>query len=166
MAGIVTANVRAVINSSLDPNNSYPAIATPRDNVDLGITVNFSGSGGGASAAQNHYRARITVPAASTATLDLSSATTNPFGTALAFTTIKALMAYNTGLANVVMDPHSSTGWAAAFADDIVIPPSGVVLMACPGATGWAVVAGVTDTIRFANASGADCLVDFIVIGN
>lgn len=128
-------------------------------------------NGNGANQASQAYAARRTIPASSNESLDLAGGLTNAFGTTLTFTAIKAIAivaaAANTN--DVVVGGAASNGfnsWVGDATDTVKVKPGGMLLIAAPNATGFAVTAGTADLLKIANSSsGSGVTYDIVIVG-
>jgi len=110
------------------------------------------------------------IPASSNDDIDLAGVLTDALGAALTFARVKALVvrAADTNVNNVVVGGASSTfaTWNTGTNAAVVVRPSGLLVLAAPDATAYAVTATSADLLRLTN-SGAGTAVeyDIVVIG-
>jgi hypothetical protein len=113
-----------------------------------------------------------TLSASATEDLDLSgTALTNAIGQAVAFTKIRGLLiraaAANTN--NVIVGGAAANQWftwAGASTHTVTVRPGGLMLLAAPDATGYAVTAGTADLLKIANSAGSTSVTyDIVLIG-
>ena len=124
------------------------------------------GTGTAASKADKIFLDARTLAASANEDPDLAGALTDPFGVAVVFAKVKAILiraaAGNTN--SVVVKPAAATGFLGPFGaatHTITIPPGGAMLLAAP-VGGWAVAAGSADLINIAN-SGAGTGVTYTI---
>lgn len=105
------------------------------------------------------YTETRTIAASGSATLDLAGSLVDSYGTVITFARIKAIiiiaLAANTN--NVVMGAAAATIFQGPLVSDTSVlhtRPGGMTVLVAPDATAWAVGAGSTDMLKFAN-SGA-----------
>lgn len=132
-------------------------IGTAQFNGSQTLDILFAnGVVGTANQANTLYSAQQTaLAAAGVVTMDLDAGTlTDAFGTALVFTSVKALYIKNTST-TVSITLHGLNGSVPGTAQRITIPPGGLYLVCNPSAAGWGITAATTDTIVITNLSGA-----------
>lgn len=113
---------------------------------------------------------RTLAPSASES-LDLAGVLTDVFGALIAFARVKALFIYaaaaNTN--NVVVGGAGANGfvtWVGGAAHTVSVRPGGLMLLAAPDATAYAVTAGTGDLLQVANsAAGTSVTYDVVIIG-
>lgn len=121
--------------------------------------IAFADGTGLGKVAKMHVSTR-TLAASASETLDLAGGTlTDPQGQVVTFTKIKVLhvrpSASNPGTVIVGGTPANGfLGWFGSAANQIAIPPGGVLLIVDPN-TGWTVTAGTGDLLKIANGSGS-----------
>ena len=142
---------------------SYPA--------KTGANYSFT-NGTGANQANMVFVDTRTLAASAAEDLDLSgTALTDAFGTAIAFTAIKAIIvkaaAANTN--DVQVGGDASAGIASIFgnvADFISVKPGGMFCVVAPNATGYALTATTADLLQITNSSsGTGVTYDIIIVG-
>lgn len=113
-----------------------------------------------------------TLSASATEDLDLSgTALVNAIGQSVAFTKIRGLLiraaAGNTN--NVIVGGATSNQWltwVGAGTHTVTVRPGGLLLLAAPDATGYAVTAGTGDLLKIANSAGGSSVsYDIVLIG-
>lgn len=128
-------------------------------------------SGTGADQADRIWHDQRTLTASSTENLDLAGVLTDSFGATVTFARVKLLWIYaaagNTN--NVIVGGEATNGWATwvgAAAHTVTIRPGGLMFLAAPDATAYAVTAGTGDLLKIANSGGGSSVTyDVIVIG-
>lgn len=170
MASVVTANIFVAIKwTALDTTNviapkningQYPANGQP-------LAVNFA-AGNTAGKIDALYVAQVTVPAGSTADLDLNTVV-DPAGNTPNFTKVFGFMFYNNDLAGTKVTIGAGTHPLGPFfgtvTDTIDLYPGFPMMFGRIDATGVAVTNSSADTLHFANAGGIDILVDVLLFG-
>lgn len=101
--------------------------------------------------------------------LDLSGVLLDAYGAICSFARVKLLAVFadaaNTG--NVVVGGAAATQWVGPFgaaAHTVAVRPGGALLFFAPDATGWPVVGGASDFLRFAPSAGTQ-LCDIVIAG-
>ena len=143
---------------------------TVEDSISYNPTLVFV-DGTGANQATKSFLDTRTLAASANESLDLAGGLTDAFGNALTFTKIRALMiraaAGNTN--NVLVGGAASNGFVTPFSDatDVaVVRPGGLLLLAAPDATGYAVTAGTGDLLKVANGGGSSAVTyDIFLLG-
>jgi hypothetical protein len=128
-------------------------------------------NGTGANQADLIYTETRTLGASASVTLDLAGVLTDIYGALITFARIKAIIilaaAANTN--NVLMGAAAATqflGPLGSATDVVNVRPGGWGIFVAPDATAWAVGAGATDFLKFANsAAGTGVTFDLAIIG-
>lgn len=128
-------------------------------------------SGTGLNQSDRVYSETITLAASATVTKDLAGSLVDIFGAVITFVKIKAIivlpLAANTN--NVIMGAAAATqfvGPLGSVTDTISTRPGGMTCLVAPDATAWAVGAGATDFLKFANsAAGTSVTFDLVLLG-
>lgn len=135
----------------------------------LNVEVNTAlDNGTGANQANQVWSDTRTLTTGASETLDLNASLLNAAGESVTFTKIKAIYIRNKGTTTLSIGGAAATQFVAAFgsATDLVkIPPGGVFLLTAPDASGFAVAAGATDSLKVANSAGASIDYDIALIG-
>ncbi len=136
-------------------------------------TVTTLTSGTGLNQADKVWSsAARSIAASSNEDLDLAGSLTDAFGTTITFARIKALYvaAAATNTNNVHVGGAASNqfiNWVANSSDILVVRPGGVLLLAAPDATAYAVTAATGDLLRVANSgAGSAVIYDVVIIGS
>lgn len=167
------------MTATLSSNVSVSVAALLQDGATIGSVAHDIGykmaialtNGSGANQANQAYAGRRTLAASGTENLDLSGGLNNAFGTSLVFTAIKAIVitaaAANTN--DVVVGGAASNGfvsWVGDPTDTVKVKPGGMLVIAAPGAAGFAVTAATADLLKITNsAGGTGVTYDVVVIG-
>lgn len=131
----------------------------------------FLTSGVGLNQVDKMYAETRTLAASGTTTLDLAGSLTDVFGSVLTFARIKmiAIFALAANTNNVLMGAAAGTqflGPLGSNTDTIATVPGGCTICIAPTATGWAVGAGATDFLKFANSAGSTGVTyDLVLLG-
>jgi hypothetical protein len=158
----IVSRITATLTSALDlVTSEAPLVYQKTDDLATGT---------GASQADKIYSDTITIALSSNTSIDLAGVLTDAFGAALTFVKVKAILicaaAANTN--SVQFKPHAANGFLGPFnaaADQLTVPPGGTVLLTAP-VSGWAVGAGATDIMYFANSgAGTGVTFDLVIIG-
>lgn len=159
----LVARVTATQTSALDlANGSFP--------LSLASVVDLA-DGTGAGQADRLFSDRRTLSASGNETLDLAGTLVDAFGATLTFARIKALYiaASSDNTNNVLVGGAASNGfitWVGDATDVVVVRPGGMLLLAAPDATAYAVTAATGDLLKVANSgSGTSVTYDVVVIG-
>lgn len=145
-----------------------PSWKTRRPTASLNVEHAFTGSGGGAGAAEQAYSSQQTINNGSNFDIDMAGVLANDIGETVTLNALKALIVYNRSTTGEITltSTGPATAHVAAVNGTVTIRPGGFFALVCSEATGYAVVGGTTDTLRVANSSGAAVTVDIIVVGN
>lgn len=125
-------------------------------------------SGVGANQASAIFADTRTLTTGANETLDLNGVLSDLLGVIVAFTKVKCLYIRNKGTTALTVGGAAANGFVSPFgsATDVVkIPPGGCLLLFAPDVNGFAVVAATGDMLKIANAAGASCDYDIIIIG-
>lgn len=101
-------------------------------------------------------------------TLDLNGSLTNAVGDSVTFTKVKLLAIKNKGTTTLSVGGAASNGFISPFGastDTVKVPGGGLLVLAAPDATGFAAAAGTADQLKIANAAGAACDYDIVIVG-
>jgi hypothetical protein len=128
-------------------------------------------NGVGANQADRIFHDRRTLAASATEDLDLAGVLLDPFGAAITFAKIRALLiaadAANTN--NVLVGGASANGfvsWVGGATHTVTVRPGGLLLLTAPDATAYAVTAATADLLKIANsAGGTGVTYDIVIIG-
>lgn len=157
----LTARIAAELQNTIDQGTSRASCR-----LDASIVMQ---DGTGTDQADKVFSDRRTLGASASETLDLTNLT-DPFGAALTFAKIKAIMitasADNTN--NVVVGAAGSNqflGPLADASDKLIIPPGGAILLTAPK-SGWTVTNSSTDNLKIENSAGSTGVTyDIMLIG-
>lgn len=111
-----------------------------------------------------------TLSAAASEELDLAGGLSDPFGAALTFVKVVAIMiiAAEANTNSVVVGGAASNAFTGPFADSsdkVAVPPGGCLLLTAPSA-GWTVTAATGDLLKIANSAGSTSVTyDVIIVG-
>lgn len=126
-------------------------------------------NGTGADQANQVWSDTRTLTTGATETLDLNASLTNAIGESVTFTKVKLLMIRSRACTTTLsVGAAAATQFVAYFGsatDVIKILPGGVLLLTSPDASGAAVAAGSTDSLKIANSAGASCDYDIVIVG-
>ncbi len=129
-------------------------------------------SGTGLNQADKIWADTRIIAASGTDDLDLAGVLTDAFGASITFARIKAMLIYAWGANtnNVVVGAAASNqfiNWVGAGTHTVNVRPGGLLLLATPDATAYAVTAGTGDLLRVANsAGGTGVTYDICLIGS
>jgi hypothetical protein len=159
---IVTAQIDATYSNLLD-------LGTGVDNFLKRTKIEMT-NGTGAGAADRMFHDQRTINASANEDLDLAGVLANEFGSTLTFVELRAVMIFaasgNTN--NVLVSRPASNGVPlfSAAGDEIIVPPGGVFLWACPADGKITVTAATGDLLHVANSSsGTSVTYDVVIIG-
>lgn len=161
----VVAWVRPTQTNPLD-------LGTGTFSPDLAKTDFLLTNGTGANQADRLWADTRTINASSNEDLDLAGSLTDAFGATITLARVKLIYvkaaAGNTN--NVVVGGAASNGllnWVADATDKINVRPGGVLLLAAPDATAYAVTAATGDLLRIANSgAGTSVTYDIVIVGS
>lgn len=162
----VKADIAASISGSLTRTSDLATPAAP-------FALEFSGKlkpGTLNNQADLVYADTGTIAASGNVSIDLAGALTGPFGTAVVFVEIVAIMvkaaAENTN--NVIVGGATLNAFLGPFGDatdTVAVGPGQVFLITAPAA-GWPVTAGTGDLLRLANSAGGTGVnYDIVIVG-
>jgi hypothetical protein len=160
LAARIALSIAAELASSVD-------VGTGTHKVDFG--PNFVlGNGTGANQANEIWADTRTIAASGTEDIDLNGGVSDIFGTAIAFTKIKALIvvADPTNVNDVVIGGAASNAVSTIFGATThtqKVKPGGMVAIVAPDANGYGLTAGTADLLKVAN-SGAGSGVNYTII--
>lgn len=135
-----------------------------------GKTLTLS-DGTAADQASKLFADTRTIAASGTDALDLAGVLTDPLGTSLTFTKIKAIViiAHPGNTNNVVVGGAASFAFSTPFGDatdKINIRPGGAFALFAPDLAGYAVTASTGDILQIANSSsGTEVTYDIVLVG-
>lgn len=157
---LLTVKIASILASTLDLAGAKCELAYEKSVV--------LENGTGADQANQVWHDTRTLTTGATETLDLSGSLTNAFGESVTFTKVKAILIKNKGTTTLSVGAAVATQFVSPFgsATDLVkIPGGGIFLLTAPDATGFACAGGATDNLKIANAAGASCDYDIVLIG-
>lgn len=166
MNGLKLAVVAQIVGDISADND----LAKITGKVETAARVDFT-TGAGARQANLVFADRRTLAASATEDLDLDGGLTDPFGGALVFKRIKAILiqaaAANTN--DVIVGGAASNGFVGPFgaaAHTMAVKPGGMLMIAAPTAAGWPVTASTADLLKVANSGGGTGVTyDVILVG-
>lgn len=111
---------------------------------------------------------RSTLTSGSNETWDIRGALTDPFGVAVVFGTVKALIMWassdNTTNLTLGNGTNAFVGPFGGATHTLQLQPGGIIVLAAPK-TGWTSSSGSTDDVKVTNAAGASATYSIAVIG-
>lgn len=124
--------------------------------------------GSGSGQANKLWDAVRSVASGANDDIDLNGALTDPFGVAVNFSTVKAIIiradGANTTNLTVGNGTNPFVGPFGAAAHTLQLKPGGVIVLVAPQ-TGWTVTAATADILRIANAAGATASYSITILG-
>lgn len=154
------AQIKANLTSPLD----LTTVSAPTNEAQQ---ISFT-DGVGAGAANRIWTDTVTVPASSTASLDLAGSLTDPFGAALTFARIKGLLVFARA-ANVtdirITRPAANAVPLLSAAAYIPVKPGGFFGWMDPSAAGVVVTAATGDLLDLVNSGATDAVCNVVIIG-
>lgn len=162
LKAIVTAQIEAQYKNLLD-------LSTPADPLLEKVKIQL-GNGTTANNADLMFHDRRTINASANEDLDLAGVLASPFGAALTFVELRAVLisaaATNTNNVRVTRPASNGVPLFLAASDGIDVPPGGVFLWACPADGKVTVTAATGDLINVANSgAGSTVTYDVVLIG-
>jgi len=159
---IVTAQISAVYKSLLD-------LGTPTDTFLKKTTIELA-NGTGANSADLMFSDQRTLAASANEDLDLAGSLANAFGSTLTYVELRAVLvsAASANTNNVLVSRPSTNGVPlfSAAGDQIIVPPGGVFLWACPADGKVTVTASTGDLLNIANSGGSTSVTyDIVIVG-
>lgn len=166
MTAVLSASIAAAVRAHL---RSVDGAGTSELNVDAAANIDLA-NGTGDDQADLIFHDQRTLAASATENLDLAGVLTDPFGNAITFATVKAIVlraaAGNTN--DVIMGGAASAAFVGPFGDatdTVAVRPGGALVLAAP-ADGWTVTATTADILKAANSSsGTGVTYDITIIG-
>lgn len=155
-------DLAATLTSSLDLQSSQATLPFKRDLI--------WGSGTAANQADKVWSDSRTLAASATEDLDLAGGSlTDALGGALTFARVRMLVVYaataNTNNVVVGGDANAVPLFGAAT-QTAPVHPGGLLVLAAPDTTGYAVTAGTGDIVQVANSgAGTSVTYDIVIIG-
>ena len=139
-------------------------LSTPSDVLAYRPSLDFT-FGVGDDMVNQIFHDQFTIAAAGTQTIDLVT-DLNPFGIALGFDIIKAIIIRNVSTTTAIVDVGGGTfdGYTAA-ANVESLNPDGIMVHVAPDATAWAVTAASNDEILITGDAALEAIVDVIILG-
>jgi hypothetical protein len=143
--------------------------STPRWALNYNRRISLA-TGTGTSQADRVFADSRQLAASANEDLDLAGVLTDPLGAVLTFVKVKGIWvkALTGNTNNVIVKPAAAAGFLGPFgdaSDTLSIPPNGEILLVAPKA-GWAVGAGTTDKLNFANSAGGSVVnYELIIVG-
>lgn len=124
-------------------------------------------NGSGSNQASEVFSDTRTLASGASEALDLNGVLLDAVGGTVSFTTVKILAIKNKGTTDLTVGGNATNGFISPFGtatDTIKVQAGGLLLLAAPGA-GFAVAAATADQLKIANAAGASCDYDIIIVG-
>jgi hypothetical protein len=142
-------------------------LSTPTDKLSKSIAKEFT-NGTGSGQADLIFRDQRTLTTGANEELDLAGGLDDPFGVALTFATVKAILIENLSTTQTLTIGGSASNqfinWVGDATDVIKIPPGGFFALTAPAA-GYAVTADTGDLLKVTNSAGASCVYNIIILG-
>lgn len=163
----LTSNLRLTLAATLVGDLDLQTVrAALNEDKRIGLA-----SGTGANQADLVWSDTRTLAASGSESLDLAGSLTDALGASLSFARVKVILisaaAGNTN--NVVVGGASEDAFVGPFADatdKLVVRPGGMVAIAAPDATAYAVTASTADLLQVANSAGTTSVTyDVVIIG-
>lgn len=144
-------------------------LATASAPVPFARQINFA-DGAGLNQANRMWTSERTLAASATEDLDLAGVLTDPFGQTVTLARVKALIvAAAAGNSNNVVvggGTNPFINWISGTTPAVIVRPGGLLLLAAPDATGYAVTAATGDVLKVANSgAGSSVTYQIVVIG-
>ena len=143
-------------------------ISTAKDQPRKTLSAVFA-DGTGINQANNVYHAQRLLTTGQSEDLDLAGGgLLNPFGNALTFTKVKAIVIFALAANTTILTlsrPTNGLPFFGAVGDALDLKPGGIFMFIDPSAAGVAVTGGSADLVRVANASGASASYQIIIVG-
>lgn len=157
------ASIAGVLSGTVD-------IGEVEHSLSFGPTLSFS-DGSGANQITRIFADTRTLAASANEDLDLAGGLTDAIGQTITLARVRAILiraaAGNTN--NVIVGGASSNGfitWVGGATHTVTLRPGGVMLLAAPDATAYAVTASTGDLLRIANSSsGTSVTYDIVILG-
>jgi hypothetical protein len=157
------ASISGILSGAVD-------IGTVEHSLSYGPTLTF-GDGNGANQISRIFADTRTLAASANEDLDLAGGLTDAIGQTITLARVRGLLVRaapgNTN--NVIVGGAASNGWITAFggtAHTITLRPGGLLMLAAPDATGYAVTASTGDLLRIANSGGGTGVTyDIVILG-
>lgn len=166
MANNLSAKIYAAIEATL---TNVESVATKSLQVKATDPIVLR-NGTGDDQADLIFQDQRTLAASTAEDLDLAGSLTDPFGAALTFVEVVAIIvrAAEGNTNDVVIGGDASAAFVGPFADasdKVHVKPGGVAMFVAPN-TGWAVTATSADLLQVANgSSGSAVTYDITIIG-
>ena len=159
VSGTIGLAISITGSKALDLSTMTDPFRNPTQSVSIA-------DGAGVNSAEAHYHDQISIPDGDDTTLDLETLT-DPFGDALAFTKIKALLIQNLSedATLIVGNPTANPVWLTGT-NVIPVPPGGRLYVECHTAAGITVDATHSDLKLTHDGTGTDAmLVNIYALG-
>ncbi len=158
----ISLGVVAALSSALD-------LASADSNLDLETAYRWA-SGTGANQADRLWHDTRTIAASSNEDLDMAGSLTDALGGSFVLARVKAFAVVaasgNSNNVNVSRPAANGVPWALAAGDGVPIRPGGMLALAAPDATAYAVTAGTGDLINIANSgAGSSVTYKIVIVG-
>ena len=159
----IAATVSVDLTGSAGVGGAVPYFSKSKSS-DIALT-----DGTGSNQASKVFSSTRTLATNTNEDLDLAGSLTDPFGVALTFATIKAIVIRSdpANTTNLTVSPAPTNGFVGPFGASthtVSVRPGGALVFAAPQ-TGWTVTAGTGDLLRVANAAGASAIYTVEIIG-
>lgn len=159
----LVASITGVLSGAVD-------IGDVQHSLSFGPTLSFS-DGSGANQITRIFADTRTLAASANEDLDLAGGLTDAIGQTITLARVRGLLiraaAANTN--NVIVGGAGSNGfitWVGGATHTVTLRPGGVLMLAAPDATGYAVTAGTGDLLRIANSAGGSAVsYDIVILG-
>lgn len=159
----IAVQIAATLDSALDlANVSSPLVNDSVIRLASGTTANK---------ADKIFSDRRTLAASTAEDLDLAGVLVDPLGATITFARIKAMLikASSSNANNVIVGNAASNGfvsWVGGATHTVTVRPGGLLLLAAPDLTAYAVTAATADLLHIANSgAGTSVTYDIVLIG-
>lgn len=158
----ITAQISATYKNVLD-------LSQPADTFLKKASIELA-NGTGSAQADLMFHDQRTIAASGTEDLDLAGVLASPFGAALTFVELRAILISaspsNTNNVRVTRPASNGVPLFLAASDGIDIPPGGFFAWGCPADGKVTVTAGTGDLLTVANsAAGTSVTYDVVILG-
>lgn len=152
--------IAAALAAALDLGQATSTLAYEKNDV--------LENGAGANQASEVWHDTRTLTTGANETLDLNGALLDALGNSVTFTKVKILMIRNKGTTVLTVGGAATNGFVSPFGtatDTVKVQPGGMLLLFAPDVNGYGVTAATADQLKIANAAGASCDYDIVIVG-
>jgi hypothetical protein len=157
---LLHTKIASVLSAALALSTAQSSLAYEQNDV--------LNSGTGANQASEVFHDSRTLLSGANEVLDLNGVLSDALGVIVSFTKVKILLIRNKGTTVLTVGGAATNGFISPFGtatDTVKVQPGGMLVLFAPDVNGYGVTAATADQLKIANAAGASCTYDIVIVG-